>query len=53
MYIIMLLGNKIFKKETLGGADIKLMFFVGLILQPALGVFNIFYKTLPFITPFS
>ena len=42
MYIIMLLGNKIFKKETLGGADIKLMFFVGLILPPALGIFNIF-----------
>lgn len=42
MYIIMLLGNKMFKKETLGGADIKLMFFVGLILQPSLALFNIF-----------
>ena len=42
MYCIMMLGNKMFKKETLGGADIKLMFFVGLVLSPALGIFNIF-----------
>lgn len=42
MYCIMLLGNKVFKKETLGGADIKLMAFVGLVLSPALGIFNIF-----------
>ena len=42
MYSVMLLGNKIFKKETLGGADIKLMFVVGLILSPPLGIFNIF-----------
>lgn len=51
MYCIMMLGNKMFKKETLGGADIKLMFFVGLILSPALGVFNIFVSSclaLPF-----
>ena len=51
MYCIMMLGNKIFKKETLGGADIKLMFFVGLILSPALGIFNIFVSSclaLPF-----
>ena len=32
MYLIMLLGNKMFKKESLGGGDIKLMFFVGLSL---------------------
>jgi Type II secretory pathway, prepilin signal peptidase PulO and related peptidases len=32
MYSIMLFGNKIFKKETLGGGDIKLMFFIGLVL---------------------
>ncbi len=42
MYSIMMIGNKIFKKETLGGADIKLMFFIGLILTPPLGIFNIF-----------
>lgn len=32
MYLIMLLGNKLFKKESLGGGDIKLMFFVGVAL---------------------
>ncbi|MDD6878719.1 MAG: prepilin peptidase [bacterium] len=42
MYCIMLIGNRLFKKETLGGADIKLMAFVGLILSPSLGIFNIF-----------
>ena len=45
MYCIMMMGNKIFKKETLGGADIKLMFFVGLLLYPPLGVFSIFLSS--------
>ena len=45
MYIIMLLGNKLFKKETLGGADIKLMFFVGLVIRPSLGIFSIFLSS--------
>jgi len=45
MYCIMLLGNKIFKKETLGGADIKLMFFVGLVVSPVLGLFDIFLSS--------
>lgn len=42
MYIIMLIGNFIFKKETLGGADIKLMLISGLVLHPVLGVLVIF-----------
>jgi len=42
MYIIMLIGNLIFRKETLGGADIKLMLISGLVLHPILGVFVIF-----------
>lgn len=42
MYLIMLFGNIVFKKETLGGGDIKLMFVVGLILHPFLGLFVIF-----------
>ena len=42
MYLIMLLGNFIFKKESLGGADIKLMFVAGLVLHPVLGIFSIF-----------
>lgn len=42
MYTIMLLGNFLFKKETLGGGDIKLMFVIGLVLSPLLGLFVIF-----------
>jgi leader peptidase (prepilin peptidase)/N-methyltransferase len=42
MYSIMLIGNKILKKETLGGGDIKLMFVFGIILGPVLGLFSIF-----------
>lgn len=42
MYGIMLLGNFLFKKESLGGADIKLMFVAGLALEPILGIIVIF-----------
>ena len=42
MYLIMLLGNFIFKKETLGGGDIKMMFVFGIILHPLIGLFVIF-----------
>lgn len=42
MYIIMLFGNLIFKKESLGGGDIKMMFTFGLILDPLLGTLSIF-----------
>lgn len=42
MYLIMLFGNMIFRKETLGGADIKLMLISGLVLHPVLGIFVIF-----------
>lgn len=42
MYLIMLLGNLIFKRETLGGADVKLMLISGLVLHPVLGIFVIF-----------
>ena len=42
MYIVMLLGNFLFKKESLGGGDIKLMFVIGLVLHPFLGLFVIF-----------
>ena len=46
MYLIMLIGNFIFKKESLGGGDVKLMFFVGMALGPVLGVFSIFLSSL-------
>ena len=42
MYLIYLLGNFIFKKETLGGGDIKLMFVIGLVLHPFFGLVLIF-----------
>ena len=42
MYLIMLLGNFIFKKESLGGADVKLMFLAGLVLTPILGITVVF-----------
>lgn len=42
MYLIMLLGEKIFKKEALGGADVKLLFLFGLVLEPMIGVVSIF-----------
>ena len=45
MYGIMLLGNFIFKKETLGGGDIKLMFVVGIVLHPFLGMVVIFLSS--------
>ena len=38
MYAIMKLGELLFKKECLGGADIKLMFVVGLVLNPLLAL---------------
>lgn len=42
MYFLMLLGNYIFKAESLGGGDIKLMFVVGLVVHPVLGLVVIF-----------
>ena len=42
MYLIMLLGNFLFKKESLGGADVKLMFISGLVLHPILGILVVF-----------
>lgn len=43
MYLIMLLGNFIFKKESLGGGDIKLSFVAGLVLGPKLGIMYIVF----------
>ena len=42
MYLIMLIGNFLFKRESLGGGDIKLMFVFGLIIDPFLGLITIF-----------
>ena len=42
MYFIMVIGNKLFKKESLGGGDIKMMFTFGILLEPLLGALSIF-----------
>lgn len=42
MYTIMLIGDSVFKKESLGGGDIKLMFLFGIVLDPLLGIITIF-----------
>ena len=42
MYAIMIFGNFLFKKESLGGGDVKMMFVFGLILNPFLGLISIF-----------
>ena len=46
MYLVMLLGNFLFKKESLGGADIKLMFLVGLVLDPIRSIMVIFIASI-------
>jgi len=46
MYLLMLFGNLIFKKETLGGADVKLMFIVGFSLGIIPSLFVVFLASL-------
>ena len=41
VFLLMKIGNAIFKKESLGGGDIKLSFIAGLALGPWLGLFYI------------
>lgn len=42
MYIIKLIGDFLFKKESMGGGDIKLMFVIGMALGFPLSIFSIF-----------
>lgn len=51
MYFIMILGEKIFKRESLGGGDVKLMFIFGLVLEPILGVLSIFIASVIALIP--
>ncbi len=46
MYSVMLIGNKVLKKESMGGGDIKMMFVFGLVLDPLLGTLTIFLGSL-------
>lgn len=45
MYLIKILGDKAFKKESLGGGDIKLMFLFGLVLGFPMSIITIFLAT--------
>ena len=45
MYALKIMGDKLFKKESLGGGDIKLMFLFGLVLGFPLAVCTIFLAT--------
>ena len=51
MYLIMQLGNKLFKKESLGGGDIKLMFLIGLSLDPFLLIIVLFIASFIALIP--
>ena len=45
MLLIKKLGDIIFKQESLGGGDIKLMFLIGLVIGYAMSICNIFFAT--------
>lgn len=45
MYSIKILGDKAFKKESLGGGDIKLMFLFGLVIGFSMAICSIFLAT--------
>ena len=45
MLLIKKLGDAIFKQESLGGGDIKLMFLIGLVIGYEMSVCNIFFAT--------
>lgn len=45
MYVIKLIGDKIFKRESMGGGDIKLMFLFGIVIGYFLSVCDIFLAT--------
>jgi len=45
MYLIKIIGDFLFKKESLGGGDIKLMFLFGLVLEFEMAVVAIFLGT--------
>jgi len=45
MYLLMIIGSIVLRKECLGGADIKLMFLSGLVLEPILSLCVIFLSS--------
>lgn len=45
MYLIKLFGDWMFKKESMGGGDIKLLFLIGMVLGFPLSIVNIFFAS--------
>ena len=45
MYVIKLIGDKLFKRESMGGGDIKLMFLFGIVIGYPLSICDIFLAT--------
>lgn len=45
MYAIKLIGDKMFKRESMGGGDIKLMFLFGIVIGYPLAICDIFLAT--------
>lgn len=45
MYVIKLIGDKLFKRESMGGGDIKLMFLFGIVIGYPLCICDIFLAT--------
>ena len=45
MFLLKIFGDFLFKKESMGGGDIKLMFFFGLVIGYPLCICNIFLAT--------
>ncbi len=45
MYVIKLIGDKLFKRESMGGGDIKLLFLFGLVVGFSLSICDIFLAT--------
>lgn len=45
MFIIKLIGDKLFKKESLGGGDIKLSFLIGLTIGYRLGLISLVFAS--------
>ena len=45
MYVIKLIGDHLFKRESMGGGDIKLMCLFGLVIGYPLSICNIFLAT--------
>jgi len=46
MYGIKIIGDKLFKKESMGGGDIKLLFILGMVIGFPLAIISIFFASM-------